>query len=388
MPKYIFLMLLSFLQGCFNKHGLKPLWQAPVASQETPIVQNGTVYVPGIRAGHPEEPRRLFALDALTGKEKWVSADSVWQVYGESGGSVFFQNMAKHLVQLNAATGEKIYESEDEGGAAILDWAIRDDVMFIVNVSLEVVAVDNRQSKVLWRMKLPFDWANNMALHLQDDQVIVNGHFKNGDEQFGMVWALDAKTGAENWYFQPPAPRDFEPLHILVAAPYVLATNTSPLALRTHVLDIRTGKELYAPIASFDFYGCRSDTAYAPNGAYDLKTGQRIGNGESWIAGNVVYNGIAWKRKMESVGAVESLTLRTTYDGDVRGNRDWTNTPPNCSIEGTDLKTRKVIKGTKTYKYTQFSEPVEAGGMLYFSSLAIMKEGTSGVWAYRLPEND
>jgi outer membrane protein assembly factor BamB len=377
-------MLSSFLQACFNKNRLQLLWQAPIASQAAPIVQDGIVYVTGIRAGHPGEPTRLFALDALTGQEKWVSADSVYEVYGVSGGSVFFNNMAKRLVQLNAQTGEKLHESEDES-TQITHCLVRGDTMFIINGAQEVVAVDNRRNKVLWRRQLPFGPGADTDLQMSGNHVIASGNFRNSDEQFGMVWALDAATGAELWHFEPPEPHDFAPLKIYVYPPWVLATNTAPTNLGTHVLDLETGKEPYPRIYAFDFYGYRDNTAYASNGAFDLRTGERTGSGDNWVPASFVYKGIGWARKISSVGAGESFFLRNVYDGDYRGTRDWTNTPPNSAVEGTNLQTGKPVKGTKIFKYTQFSEPVESGGILYHSSIAVMKEGTSGVWAYRLP---
>jgi outer membrane protein assembly factor BamB len=377
-------MLLPFLQACFNKNRLQLLWQAPVASQEQPIVQDGIVYVTGIRAGHPEESRRLFALDALTGQEKWVSADSVYQVYGVSGGSVFFNNMARHLVQLNAQTGEKLHESEDDS-AQIVHSIVSGDTMFIINASQQVVAIDNRQNQVLWRRQLPFGPGADTDLQMAGNQIIASGNFRNPEEQFGMIWSLDAATGAEQWHFEAPEPHDYAPLKVYVFPSWVLATNTAPTNLGTHVLDLKTGKELYPRIYAFDFRGYRENIAYASNGAFDLKTGQSTGGSDNWVPASFVYKDVAWARKISSVGAGESFFLRNVYDGDYRGTRDWTHTPPNSAIEGTHLQTGKPVKGTKIFKFTQFSEPVESGGILYHSSIAVMKEGTSGVWAYRLP---
>jgi hypothetical protein len=68
-------LLLPFLQGCGR--GPKLLWQAPIASSTPPIVCSGTVYVEGFHAGHPEAGDHLLALDAETGKERWVSADTL-----------------------------------------------------------------------------------------------------------------------------------------------------------------------------------------------------------------------------------------------------------------------------------------------------------------------
>jgi len=378
-------MLLPFLQSCFDNGGLKLLWQAPIASQIKPIVQNGTVYVEGFHAGHPGEPRRLFALDALTGKQRWVSADSVEEVYGASGGYVFFRNKANHLLQLNAQTGEKIYESNDSS-RLIMNWIIQGDVMYIVNASMEVSAVDNRQSKLLWRMQLPFKASAETNLQLLGKNLIVSGNSRDFEHQFSMVWALNAETGAEIWHFEPSAKDDYAYLKVLAHQSYILATNTLPLALYTHVLDANTGKELYPPIGVFEIYGCRGDTAYASNGTFDLKTGQKIGNEATWIDGSLVNNGIAWRRRIGSVGAFQSFTLRSTYDGDFRGNRNWLDIPPNSSIEGFDLLSGKSVFKTKECKYTHFSPLVEANGMLYHSSIAVMKEGKSGVWAYRLME--
>jgi len=384
MLKYAFFMLLACVQGCFHAAGPKLLWRAPVASDLPPLVQNGAIYVQGFHAGHPEEPQRLFALDAATGKENWLSADSVKEVYGASGGYVFFKNTAGHLVQLEARTGEKIHES-DAAGPGIVNWAIRGDTMFIINTAFEVAAVDNRQNKVLWRMKLPFQPGDETDLQLTGQHVVASGNFRQGKGVFGMVWVLDAETGREFWHFEAPPPHDYAPLKIVTHGSYVLATNTSPLVLLTHVLDAHTGRELYPPMAAFDLYGCYRDTAYAPSGAFDLRTGQRSGGAAGWVSGSVVYEGIAWKRRLGQVGPSKALALRSTYDGDCRGARYWLDAPPNSSLEGIDLSSAKALYHTKEYRYTRFSTPVEAEGLLFHTSIAVMKEGESGVWAYRLP---
>jgi len=378
------ILLLPFLQGCSGHGGAKLLWQAPIASETTPIVSNGTVYIRGFHAGHPQEEAKLFALDAETGKERWVSADAVKEVYGETGGSVFFLNKAGHLVQLNAQTGEKLHESTDSN-LRILRWAIRGDRMYVVNGSQEVVALDSRQNKELWRRKLPIELGTDTDLQLEGEQVIVSGHFKDSVRHFGMLWALDAATGHEQWHFEAPPPQDFAPLKVLAHGNYILATNTAPLTLHTHVLDAHTGKELYTPIGIFDLVGFHGDTVYASSGAYNLHTGQRTGEKAEWVSGSVVHNNIAWKRHYSSVGAAEAFLLRSSYDGDYQGSRDWTHTPPNSSLEGFDVVSGKSLYHTQECKYTQFSDPVEADGVLYHTSIAMMKEGQSGVWAFRLP---
>lgn len=382
--KHILLMLLPCLLGCFNTQRLKLLWQAPIASETTPLVVDGTVYIKGFRAGHPEEPTRLFALDAVTGQELWVSADSIETLYGASAGFMFFRNMASHLVQLNAKTGEKIFES-DENNLQILQWVIQGDVMYLVNVQMEVVAVDNRQNKVLWRKKLPLDTGNDLTLAYNGPLLIVGGNHRDKDHQYGAIWALDAATGQERWHFEAPPPREYAPLKVMVSASFVLATNTSPLNLHTHVLEVQTGKEVYPPLAAFDFYECYGDTAYAPAGTYDLKTGARIGDKASWLTYAVRHNGTAWQRQLGQIGTAKAFFLRTTYDGDVRGNRNWLNTPPNSYLEGFDVSTGKSRYKTPLCPFTQFSLPVAAEGRLYHTSIAIMKEGKSGVWAYRMP---
>lgn len=376
-------LLLSVLPGCGSR-GPKLLWQAPIASRNPPIVTNGTVYVKGFHAGHPGEAEKLFALEAETGKERWVSADAVKDVYGESGGYVFFLNVAEHLVQLDAHTGAKIHESS--GSALVIKhWSLDGDRMFLINGSQEVVAVDNRRNKELWRKKLPFKPGDDTNLQLNGAKVVVSGNFRNSDHQFGMVWSLDAATGHEDWHFEAPPPHDYAPLEVLASGSYVFATNTSPLRLQTHVLDAHTGKALYPAIGIFDLSGCHGDTVYASGGAFDARTGKRIGDKAEWIAGSVVYKGVAWKHRITTVGAGEGFLLRTTYDGDIQGRRDWTNTPPNSSLEAFDTTTGKSLYQTKEYKYTNFSNPVEANGVLYHTSIAMMKEGKSGVWAYRLP---
>lgn len=379
----LLMLSLSFLSGCFLFGGPRLLWKAPIASRYAPLVQNGSVYVLGFNAGHPEDSQRLFALDAASGKQRWVTAESVKEVYGESGGYVFYRNFAEHLVQLNAQTGLVLYESPDSD-SPIVNWIIRDDTMFILNAAMEAVAVDNRASKVLWRRQLPFKWGDQTELHFSGNNLIVSGNYRENTTLHGIFWALDAATGKENWYFEAPAPREFAPLEITVHESYILATNTAPLNLQTHVLDAQTGKELYPPIHIFDIYGFLGDTVYTPSGNFNLKTGQRLGDGTKWVSGIVVKD-ITWKCRLSSVGMIQSFTLRDSFDGDFRGHRNWTDIPPNSAIEGIDVRTGKSRFHTSVCKYTYFSAPVISNGVLFHTSIAAMKEGKSGVWAYRLP---
>ncbi|MEP6645932.1 MAG: hypothetical protein ABJC12_02490 [Saprospiraceae bacterium] len=213
---------------------------------------------------------------------------------------------------------------------------------------------------------------------------IASGNYR-GDEQFGKIWVLDASTGKEIWYFEPPESHEFSPLSVVVYDPYILATNTSPLKLKTYVLDIHSGKALYPPIYAFDFKGRYKQKAYASGGAFDLPTGQRTGEVASWIPNSIIYKGMAWQRAFGGSG-LSGLFLRTTYDGDYRGTRNWVNTPSNSSIKGFNLQTGELVSQTKEYQYTEFSDLVEVDGILYHSSIAAMKEGKSGVWAYRMSE--
>lgn len=381
---YLFLMLFPLLQGCFNQNRLHLLWHTPIASEMTPKVQDGLVYVNGFMSGHPGSPNQLFALDKKTGAIQWTSQDTVYDVYGISGGYVFLLNTARHLVQLNAKTGEKIYESGDDT-PPILSWTLKGDTMFIINSSMEVSAIENRQNKVLWRRKLPFDSTDYAIVQLHDQHLIVSGNFRKFGAHFGVIWNLDPATGEERWYYEVPPPHDFAPLSVTVHPPYVLATNTAPLSLQTHVLDIFTGKERYAPIDIFEVYGYIENQAFASNGTFDLNTGKRTGEPAKWIANAILRNGIAWKRNFVDAGFFTSFALRNYYDGDITGRRDWTNPPPCTAIAGFNIKTGKSVFQTKVYKYTQFSAPVQTDGVLYHSSIAMMKEGTSGVWAYKMP---
>lgn len=375
-------MCLPFLLGCFGC-GPKLIWCAPFASEKPPIVQDGLVYVQAIRAGHPGSVEQVFALNALTGEERWASADTVEELYSISGGYVFCRNTAGHLVQLNAQTGEKIFESE-ANNPQILKWTTQGDHIFIVNDSMEVVAVNNRVSKVLWRMKLPFSFKEQTDLQLAGNNIIVSANFRDQSNFLGMIWCLNLETGKEIWHFEPPAPHEFAPLSVFVHAPYVLATNTSPLGLRTYVLDINTGKERYPPLSFFDVYGCYGHTAYTSDGTYDLQTGQKTGDYTNWISGCVFYNNIGWKRQLSSVNTIRAFTLRDSFDGDFIGKRNWLDTPPNSAMEGFDVSTGKSVFKTKTCTFTRFSTPVIHEGILYHTSIAVMKEGKSGVWAYRL----
>jgi len=49
-------MLFPLLQGCFNQNRLHLLWHTPIASEMSPKVQDGLVYVNGFMSGHAGIP--------------------------------------------------------------------------------------------------------------------------------------------------------------------------------------------------------------------------------------------------------------------------------------------------------------------------------------------
>ena len=233
-----------------NASQLKPAWvfhTGEIADHESfeasPIVVDGTMYVPTGR-------NNLFALDAATGKQKWVyhpndmpppgklsvccGLDNRGVAYG--AGKVYMARLDGVLVAVDANTGKKAWETP------IADWhkgysmTIAPqfaDGLVITGVSGgeyaikgRVTALNASDGSVAWTFSTikPDTWAGNSG---ENGGVPVWGN-PSVDPQLGLVYietgnaspdfdgsqragnnlyassdvALDLKTGQVKWYFQ------------------------------------------------------------------------------------------------------------------------------------------------------------------------------------------
>lgn len=254
-----------------NVSQLQPAWvfhTGEIAVHESfeasPIEVNGTVYVP---TGND----KVFALDASSGKQKWVYRPSNMPPFGKlpiccghdnrgvayGDGKIFLARLDGVLVALNADTGKKEWQAEvapwQKGYSETMAPQYADGLV-IVGVSGgeyaihgRVTAYDAKTGKEVWRFYTtkPDSWGGDSAEH---GGAPVWGN-PSVDPKLGLVYvstgnaspnfdgshragenlyaasdvALDLKTGKIKWYFQEvhhdiwdydgPSPDLLFPLH-------------------------------------------------------------------------------------------------------------------------------------------------------------------------------
>lgn len=191
----------------------KVIWQKELGIdiQVPPLVNNGIVYAPTTFIGPGLEQNmhgraKLFALDARTGKEKWVfeSDDYILQtpaIYGNAlylGGDFYDphdidEGGHTRLYALNLADGSPRWAYESEDGFPKQVYATRDTVAFVGYQDF-MNGVDAQTGKLSWR----FDTGNWTPSFLGAEETV---YFGSADTQ---VFALEADTGKMLWQFDIP----------------------------------------------------------------------------------------------------------------------------------------------------------------------------------------
>ena len=175
----------------------------------SPAVANGVLYI-GSWDGN------FYALDAETGQQKWLFAGGQDpaahnQVGFQSSaavvdGTVYVGCRDAHVYALDAATGRRKWDYPTSKSWVNGTPAVRDGVVYVgTSDSSRFMALDARSG----RLRFNFDAKS----YVFSSAAVAGGLVYFGSHN-GKLYAIDARTGAQDWEFQTPASQA-DPLGIL-----------------------------------------------------------------------------------------------------------------------------------------------------------------------------
>ena len=219
----------------------KVLWRSKSDNvlMSTPVVANGLIYVgsgdngrlaggsgPSTYAstyssahaaqvnptwGRPEGDAML-AYDLTTGKQRWI-----YRTVGEDmpspaivGDTLIFANGDLHMYGLNTQTGEQRWMREVDGLATMASATVASGLTYLsicndAPYRCQTLAVDAPTGRVAWHA--PFGNSDSSPA-FGDGRIYVSGIVNEADQArhtgYGVVAALDAKTGQTRWTYRTP----------------------------------------------------------------------------------------------------------------------------------------------------------------------------------------
>jgi outer membrane protein assembly factor BamB len=160
-------------------------WKFPTGGMSSsPTVVDGIIYASSY-------DKTLYAIDALSGEEKWkfstekgfVSSPSV------SGGVLYVGNNDNRLYAIDAATGQKRWEFTT-GDDIRSSPAVVNDVVYVGSYDNNLYAIDALTGQEKWRF--------TTAGHVFSSPAVVDGVVFVGSWH-NSTYAIDAVTGKEKW---------------------------------------------------------------------------------------------------------------------------------------------------------------------------------------------
>jgi outer membrane protein assembly factor BamB len=332
--------------GVYDNGGIVPtnieLWHFKIGKMEhldmgklsSPVVLNGVVYAGGSSG--------VYAIDAMTGKEKWTFANA--------GGSPAVSNNTIYatsylsLFAIDAMTREKKWRF-DTGDSIESEPIVADGVVYISSSDLNLYAIDTVTGKEKWRFN---------SRTLRATPAVANGvvYIAGCSEKY--LIAIDAETGIEKWRF---ASGDSENSLPVVANGVVFVKAGGKL----HAIDAVTGKENWI-FKTNDYYFTSPAVAkgivyvwsYQGLSAVDLTTGKekwKVAAGFASGSSPAVSNGVVYVTTGNgNLSAIDAIT----------GKEKW-----RLHINNPDLSS----------SWTLVSQPAISNGVVYFGVLDRKEEG-------------
>lgn len=405
-------------------HGpiVKALWHnSSIRVDRPPVIHNGVVYA----AGHPwtdHDFRRIFAFDLKTGHQLWMSdfaaekvllaADSILFVPALGGGQVH---------TLDAATGRDItlvYPVSFE------DASIADGVLYTTTFGqvearslatyLKDLKIQSRldHSKSLWQIHIPIDASRGIAPAIAGDSMYVASFqdFRKDPRHrdASAVYALDSKTGAVRWSWEPDAQKD-------VPIPYGITADSNGVYVWLHdisesligkgillALDTATGREKWRQRTSTYVHSCPSPLLIAPDQVLSCdyppgdqgtatETGflyQRLNRETGRKAGESQTN---WK--YESYIAEDGKLFVADHQVHQVLNENNTNSPDSW-VSAVSLETGKELWRSETMELGILTTPAAGEGIVVVGSDAFKwsdpsaqgKRDVAGLWAWTIAQ--
>lgn len=206
----------------------------------SPIVVKDTLYV-GSSDG------KLYALDAVKGKEKWKNpfdtGGKIWTSPAVSDGVVYVSNFAKKLCAISSETGELLWQVEFPVTIASSPVVSGGNIVF-GTFDNYIYGVSSSDGKERWKFKGDgWFWASPLA----KDGVVYAGCLDR------RVYAIEASTGKELWRFDGDS--SFVAPPVLVEDSLVICSESGSLyildaAKGTMVKTVPIGHVVMAPIYS------------------------------------------------------------------------------------------------------------------------------------------
>jgi polyvinyl alcohol dehydrogenase (cytochrome) len=250
-----------------------PIWNSPVVDETRGLVFFAT--------GESNSPpahintNAVIAIDLKTGKEKWSFHATPKDIFNSGCGP----NPAKERLNC-VGPDETVYRDVDFGASVILAKASDGkELLYAGQKSGSVWAFEPDTGKVVWRTPLGtggplggVHWGiafDNDLVYAPITQVgrPIAGEWEGDPNIKSGIYALDAKTGAIKWQFNP-VPPDGAPVpapgtrggwrgNILSAAPSVIdgAVVSAALNGAVYVNDAKTGKLLWSFETAKDYDG-------------------------------------------------------------------------------------------------------------------------------------
>ena len=174
----------------------------------------------------------LYAVDARTGKQRWKTQTQgmVHATPAVQGDLAFVAGCDEIFRAIRLADGKQAFQIES-GAYTGASPAIEGDRAYFGTFNYDVLALDLKARKILWRFNDPereFPYYSSAAL--SGGRVILGGRDK-------MVRAIEAATGKSAWTFPTQARVDSSPV---IAGGQVYVGSSDG---RLYVLDLKTGQK-------------------------------------------------------------------------------------------------------------------------------------------------
>ncbi len=395
---------------------IKPVWTAPIASTTTPLVFDGTLYLAGFAAGKPDSEYKTYALDAATGKERWSRASRDVRILAVAGGKLFTLDFDKKVHVADAKTGAEfpgfdVSEMTDDFAASGNDvFVISGTEKFLVTDKTTVGAVDAATGKKRWSTLVPQLGPSQSARLVGANASVVlakTQRFEQNGPRTVFV-AYDPATGKQLWTYDKNY--SVELSRIEKDAVYLVGSETTTVTEGSGkatfavnsltALDPKTGAVRWTAspcsqaIAAQDGVLVAAATGKDPKGknlyaflGLDARSGKEIWRAEGVLGphcreGHITVGPLIWTSYREP-----RPDFRKTYDGDITGSKVQAGLPNSItysSVVGIDYRNQKIVRQSDVFPATECSAIAESNGLVFVGTVSEMKEGTSGVRAFKV----